>query len=155
MTATTLAKAGLLSLATAGAALTMTTTAIAAHATARPAATTHQATAVAAKSAHWYTLKHGSFMLKGSTTRNWNRKYGRVMQVEARCWGNDATLHVQFQYRSKWTGWHNIKSGSSGAESGAKELPPAARARGSCFTSSADPLGGGRPRTVCPRRRTG
>ncbi|GAA4603571.1 hypothetical protein GCM10023195_11870 [Actinoallomurus liliacearum] len=94
-----------------GAALTIATTAAPAHAAARPTATTHQATAVAAKSAHWYTLKHGSFMLTGSAMRNWNRKYGRVMQVKARCWGNNATLYVELQYRATWTGWHNIKTG--------------------------------------------
>ncbi|MCP2341231.1 hypothetical protein [Actinomadura rupiterrae] len=86
---------------------------------ARPAApqvAAHTAAApdqAAAKRAGWYTLKHASKRVKWSWDQDWRRRGSRIMQVKARCWGgNRIKMYVVFQYRSKWTGWHNIKSGS-------------------------------------------
>ncbi|WP_157429749.1 hypothetical protein [Actinomadura oligospora] len=80
-----------------------------------PQATAHTATSAqsAAKRAHWYNLKHASKRVYFSWDQDWRRRGSRIMQVKARCWGgNRIKMNVIFQYRSKWTGWHNIKSGS-------------------------------------------
>lgn len=114
------AQAGLIGLAAAGTLSLATVPADAAPARptapqAAPQAAVHTATSTrsAAKRAHWYNLKHASKRVYFGWDQDWHRRGSRIMQVKARCWGgNRIKMYVVFQYRSKWTGWHNIKSGS-------------------------------------------
>lgn len=95
-----------LALATAASSLALVTAAPAV--AAAPAATT---TALAS----WHTQRHEALgPRKGYfTTSTWQRPSGvRVMQVKARCWGNDASIKVNLWFLRRWGGGEKVaKSG--------------------------------------------
>ncbi|GAA3427754.1 hypothetical protein ACWDTT_13565 [Streptosporangium sandarakinum] len=122
------ATTGLIGLATAGAALSMSAPIPSANATTRLAVRTMADPAQSAPIARrevstnasatarggWYNIRHealgpGTFL----ETRAWKRPAGdRVMQVKARCWGNDTRMYVKLYYRSRWHAEKLAKSGS-------------------------------------------
>ncbi|MER7363728.1 hypothetical protein [Nonomuraea wenchangensis] len=110
-----------LALATTGLALATAAPALAAPAahsaatTATAATNATTATTVSAM-ASWRTLRHEALPpQKGYfSTHTWNRPSGaRVMQVKARCWGNDSNLKVNLWFLRKWGAEEKIaKSGT-------------------------------------------
>ncbi|NRQ35409.1 hypothetical protein HII36_26790 [Nonomuraea sp. NN258] len=93
-----------LALATAGLALATTASpAPAVAAAAAPAA--HGTVAAPTAMAKWYTQRHEAIgPRKGYfTTTDWKRLSGvRVMQVKARCWGNDSKIKVYLMYNRRF-----------------------------------------------------
>ncbi|MCK2213799.1 hypothetical protein MF672_008355 [Actinomadura sp. ATCC 31491] len=90
-----------LALATTAAALAL---ASAAPAVAAPAAHTQAAAA-------WHTLRHEAMPAQKGyfTTNSWQRPSGaRVMQVKARCWGNDTNLEVKLWFVRNWGGGEKV-----------------------------------------------
>ncbi|WP_067814629.1 hypothetical protein [Actinomadura kijaniata] len=80
------------------------------------AASTRPPAQAAAKK--WRTIQHKSKYLRGparfTDTKEWKRKKGvRVVQVNARCWGNDARLSITLRYKRGLPnpGWPIAKSG--------------------------------------------
>ncbi|MGK5556264.1 hypothetical protein ACSNOI_32080, partial [Actinomadura kijaniata] len=71
-----------------------------------PAATTEKAPArppARAAAKKWHTIQHDSEYLRRpgrwTETTEWKRKKGvRVVQINARCWGNDARLSITLRY---------------------------------------------------------
>lgn len=102
-----------LALATAASGLALTAAAPAVAApTAHSQVSTH---ASAATMARWRTQRHEALGPgKYLETANWKRPAGvRIMQVKARCWGNDAKMKVNLVYQRRWAaGWITAKSGT-------------------------------------------
>ncbi|WP_067824966.1 hypothetical protein [Actinomadura kijaniata] len=126
---TTLAtRAGLLGVA---AATTLTLAPAPAHAALTPPALTPVAPTVAQPSAaaepdagaaalKWRTIQHKSQLAKVTGSKNWKRKrHVRVIQVHARCWGNDTRLTVELQYKRRAAlGWAVAKKGRWNCDGG-------------------------------------
>ncbi|MEV0344877.1 hypothetical protein AB0H88_03875 [Nonomuraea sp. NPDC050680] len=90
--------------------------AAAAPAVAAPAAHSEVSThaSVATAMASWHTQRHESLGPgKYLETTNWQRRSGvRVMQVKARCWGNNSQMKVNLVYKRRGgLGWKTAKSG--------------------------------------------
>ncbi|GAA1595820.1 hypothetical protein GCM10009678_92230 [Actinomadura kijaniata] len=66
-----------------------------------------------AAAAKWRTIQHKSKLTKVMGSKNWKRKrHVRVIQVNARCWGNDTRLTVELQYKRRAAlGWAVAKKG--------------------------------------------
>ncbi|MFC4912489.1 hypothetical protein [Actinomadura gamaensis] len=100
-------KAGTVGLATAASALTLGAVTTPAHAAA-PSPTVHAQGA-------WHTFKNGHQSHKPTTS--WHGSYYtrpngvRIIQVNARCWGNDSTLKVRLRYSNSRVGIRTAKSG--------------------------------------------
>ncbi|MDR8413597.1 hypothetical protein MTP10_33280 [Nonomuraea sp. 3-1Str] len=82
-----------------------------------PASTAQASTALASTAlASWHTQRHETLgPYKGYfDTSAWTRPSGvRVMQVKARCWGNDARIKVDLWFLRRWGGGEKIaKSGT-------------------------------------------
>ncbi|GIH81176.1 hypothetical protein Plo01_76050 [Planobispora longispora] len=69
----------------------------------------------ASAQARWYTLRHEALGPgKRLSAGIWKRPSGvRVMQVKARCWGNDSRIRVDLVYRRRYAlGDKTAKSGT-------------------------------------------
>ncbi|MEU7827537.1 hypothetical protein [Nonomuraea sp. NPDC049129] len=98
-----------LALATTASSLALAT----APAVAAPAAHSEVSTRAtsAAAMASWHTQRHESLgPSKGYfSSATWNRPSGvRVMQVKARCWGNDSQLEVRLWFLRNWGGGEKV-----------------------------------------------
>lgn len=101
-----------LALATTASSLALATAPAVAAPAAHSEVSTHATSAAAMAS--WQTQRHESLGPgKYLETTNWQRRSGvRVMQVKARCWGNDSTMTVNLVYKRRGgLGWKTAKSG--------------------------------------------